>query len=69
MERRTMIVTGATGSIGKAIARKLAAVPGYEVTLVGRDEARMRQAAGDIVRETGSERVRYEVVDLSRQAA
>jgi NAD(P)-dependent dehydrogenase (short-subunit alcohol dehydrogenase family) len=47
----------------------LAAVPGYEVTLVGRDEARTCQAANDIGRESGNERVRYEVVDLSRQAA
>ena len=61
MERRATIVTGATGAIGKAIARQLAAVPGYEVTLIGRDEARTRQAVGDIVRDTGSERVRYEV--------
>ena len=66
---RAAIVTGATGAIGKAIARQLAAVPGYEVTLIGRDEARTRQAADEIARESGNERVRYEVVDLSRQAA
>ena len=69
MERWATIVTGATGAIGKAIARQLAAVPGYEVTLVGRDEARTRRAADEIVQETGNERVRYEIVDLSRQAA
>jgi NAD(P)-dependent dehydrogenase (short-subunit alcohol dehydrogenase family) len=69
MEKRVTIVTGATGAIGKSIARQLAAVPGYEVTLVGRDEARTRKAAQDIVRETGNEEVRYEVVDLARLAA
>jgi NAD(P)-dependent dehydrogenase (short-subunit alcohol dehydrogenase family) len=66
---RAAIVTGASGAIGKAIARQLAALPGHEVTLVGRDETRARQAANDIVRESGNERVRYEVVDLSRQTA
>jgi NAD(P)-dependent dehydrogenase (short-subunit alcohol dehydrogenase family) len=65
---RAAIVTGATGAIGKAIAHQLAALPGYEVTLIGRDKARTRQAAQEIVRETGNKRIHYEVVDLSRQA-
>jgi NAD(P)-dependent dehydrogenase (short-subunit alcohol dehydrogenase family) len=63
------IVTGATGAIGQAIARHLAATPGCEVVVVGRDEARSRQTTEEIIATTGNERVRYELVDLSRRSA
>ncbi len=66
-DKRTAIVTGATGAIGKAIARQIATRPGYAVTLVGRDEKRTRQAAEEIARATGNESVDYAIVDLSRQ--
>jgi len=66
-DKRTAIVTGATGAIGKAIARQIAATPGYAVTLVGRDEKRTRQAAGEIARTTGNETIDYAIADLSRR--
>jgi NAD(P)-dependent dehydrogenase (short-subunit alcohol dehydrogenase family) len=62
------IVTGATGAIGKAIARQIAAVPGYSVVLVGRDESRTSQVVSEIIQTTGNKNVRYELADLSRQA-
>lgn len=62
------MVTGATGAIGKVIARQLAADPIHEVILVGRDERKTRQAAQDIAAATGNERVRYELADLSRRS-
>jgi NAD(P)-dependent dehydrogenase (short-subunit alcohol dehydrogenase family) len=65
---RVFMVTGATGAIGKAIARQLAQEPDHEVVLVGRDESRTNQAVRDIVRDTGNQSVRYEIADLSRQA-
>jgi NAD(P)-dependent dehydrogenase (short-subunit alcohol dehydrogenase family) len=65
---RTAIVTGATGAIGRAIARQIAARPGYKVVLIGRDEKRTRQAAEEIKRATGNEGVAYEIVDLSRRS-
>ncbi|HSG17386.1 MAG TPA: SDR family NAD(P)-dependent oxidoreductase [Anaerolineae bacterium] len=64
---RIVIVTGATGAIGKAIARQIAAAPGYNVVLIGRDERRTHQATQEIIRSTGNENVRYEIVDLSRR--
>jgi len=66
--KRIFMVTGATGAIGQAIARQLAAEVNHEVVLIGRDEARTRQATEDIREATGNEAVRYEIVDLSRKA-
>ncbi len=63
------LITGATGAIGRAIARQIAAQPGYEVVLACRNEEKARQAIGEIIQATGNDRVRYEVVDVSRQAS
>ena len=68
--RRTQVavVTGATGAIGKAIARQLAEQE-YEVVLAVRNESKAQQAVADIQQTTGNSRVRYELVDLARQAS
>lgn len=63
------LVTGATGEIGGAIARQLAALPGTSVVLAGRDEARTRAAAAEIARATGNRGVRHELVDVARKAS
>lgn len=68
-EYRLILITGATGAIGLAIARQIAAKPGYEVVLAGRNEDKARQAVREIIRATGNQRVRYEVVDVSRQSS
>jgi NAD(P)-dependent dehydrogenase (short-subunit alcohol dehydrogenase family) len=65
---RIVLVTGATGAIGKAIARQMAAREGYEVVLLGRDEMKLRQAAMDIGRTTGNRHERQELVDVSRRS-
>ncbi len=66
---RVVLVTGATGAIGKAIARQLAAHDGQEVVLACRDEAKARQAVAEIQPATGNPNVRYELVDVSRHAS
>jgi NAD(P)-dependent dehydrogenase (short-subunit alcohol dehydrogenase family) len=62
------LVTGATGAIGKAIARLVAQQAEYEVVLVARDAQKAERAVEDIVRVTGNSKVHYELADLSRQA-
>ena len=63
------LVTGATGAIGKAIARQLAKMRGYEVVLACRDAEKAWRAVAEIVQATGNPNVRYELVDVSRWAS
>jgi NAD(P)-dependent dehydrogenase (short-subunit alcohol dehydrogenase family) len=63
---RVYLVTGATGAIGKAIARKLAETENSEVALVCRDQNKAEQTVKEIIDLTGNSRVRFELADLSR---
>lgn len=64
-DTKRVIVTGATGAIGKAIARNIAAQPDYEVVLACRNEKKAKQAVEDIIHKTANHNVRYEIVDFS----
>jgi NADP-dependent 3-hydroxy acid dehydrogenase YdfG len=46
-DRRVAIVTGATGAIGSATARRLVAA-GWDVAVVGRDRGRTDALAADL---------------------
>ena len=60
------IVTGATGAIGKAIARQLAS-RGYQVIIVARNEHKAKLTVREIIRVTTNPNVRYEIADISRR--
>ena len=64
-ESKLAIVTGATGAIGGAIARGIAADTRFEVLLLVRDEKKGRRVVEAIHKATGNTRVRHECVDLS----
>ena len=66
---KNVIVTGATGAIGEAIARQIVALGDYHVILAARDENKARLCVEKIVRATGSTNVNYELVDLSSHAS
>ncbi len=68
-EKTVVLVTGATGVIGGAIARQLAPTPDYEVVLVARDEGRAGKAVEAIRRDSGNDEVRYVLADLSRHGS
>jgi NAD(P)-dependent dehydrogenase (short-subunit alcohol dehydrogenase family) len=63
--KKLAIVTGATGAIGKAIARQLIASGNYRVIMVVKDEVKALNAMEDIRRQTHSADIRYFVTDLS----
>ena len=67
LAERTVLVTGATGGIGKATALGLAGM-GAHVAIVGRDPERTEAAARDIREAGGSVDVDAFVADLSSQA-
>ncbi len=64
--KRTAIVTGAYGAIGKGIAEGMASA-GYRLVMVGRNEAALEQCRRDLARSTGNDDISYQVVDLSRK--
>ncbi len=66
MEKRKAIVTGAYGAIGQAIAAGMAA-KGYDLTVVGRDEAKLKSLAAFLEKETGNNTIAFSAVDLSRK--
>jgi len=66
---RIALVTGATGAIGKAIARQIAAEPGYHVSLIARDARKAHSTVEEITRTTGNPHVTYQLADLSRQVS
>ena len=66
---RICAVTGASGAIGVAIARQLAALPEHEVVLVCRDADKAARCTREVVQRSGNPRVRYELADLSRRSA
>jgi retinol dehydrogenase 12 len=63
--QRVFLVTGATGAIGKAIARKLAVNQDSEIVLVCRDRLKAEQAVDEIIQSTQNTSVRFELADLS----
>ncbi len=64
---RVFLVTGATGAIGKAIARKLAENKNSRVVLVCRNQEKAKQVVNEIIQLTQNPSVCYELADLSRQ--
>jgi len=64
---RTVLVTGATDGLGRALARELAGA-GASVLIHGRDAERVRQTEAEIRQRTGSDRVRTYRADLSSLA-
>ena len=66
MSGKTVLITGATGGIGRAAAIGLASM-GARVGITGRDRARAERAAAAIARESGNPAVDVFVADMSSQ--
>jgi NAD(P)-dependent dehydrogenase (short-subunit alcohol dehydrogenase family) len=68
-QEKNVIVTGATGAIGEAVARQIAASGDYRVILAVRDENKAQVCVERIVNAAGNPSVAYELVDFSSRAS
>jgi len=64
---KTALITGATGAIGKAIARLIAKNHDYRVVLVARNESKAAAVVNQLIDETGNKGILYLIADLSRK--
>lgn len=64
LEEQTVLVTGATDGLGKALARDLAS-SGATVLLHGRSHARLERTLNEIREATGNDRARFYLADFS----
>jgi NAD(P)-dependent dehydrogenase (short-subunit alcohol dehydrogenase family) len=64
LARQTILITGATDGLGRALASELAA-EGATLLLHGRDDGRGRETLDAIRAETGSERLHWLRADLA----
>ncbi len=65
--KTVVLITGATGVIGNAIARALAATPNYALVLLARHEGRATKTVDAIRRDTGNGDVGFVIADVSRR--
>ncbi len=64
-QTRVAMITGATGAIGGAIARRLAATPGFRVVIVARDPAKSATAVAALREASGNDDIHGEYADLA----
>lgn len=64
---KSVLITGATGAIGKSIARLIAEKDNYQVTIVARNENKAINTVKEIITKTGNQKVSYLLCDLSRK--
>jgi NAD(P)-dependent dehydrogenase (short-subunit alcohol dehydrogenase family) len=64
VDQQTVLVTGATDGLGRALSRELAA-RGATVLLHGRDPARLAETRREIAEATGSDRLRAHPTGLA----
>ena len=63
--KKLALVTGATGAIGRSVARLILTTGKYRVIMIARNEEKAVKTREDIVRLTGLQDISYEIADLS----
>ena len=62
---KTVLITGATGAIGKAIAKSIAEKDGYKVVILARNETKAKDMINELKANTGKQNISFIIVDLS----
>ena len=63
--KKLALITGATGAIGKAIARKVLTTGDYHVIMVVRNEDKAKKVLVELLQQTELDTISYAMVDLS----
>ena len=61
---KSVLITGATGALGRAAALEIAK-SGAKITLLGRNKSKLESVKNDISKETGNNDIEIIVADLS----
>jgi len=64
-DKSSVLVTGATGAIGKSIARLIAEQDNTMVTIVARNKAKAQKTVEELVQTSGNAKISYRICDLS----
>jgi retinol dehydrogenase-13 len=64
---KSVLVTGATGAIGKSIARLIAEQTDTKLTIVARNEKKAQKTVDELIRITANDNIDYRICDLSRK--
>lgn len=64
---KSVLITGATGEIGKSIARLIAEQKGYAVTILARNEDKAKNTSEELIQNSGNKNINYIICDLSRK--
>ena len=63
--QKNVIVTGSTGAIGRAITKNITLKNGYRVTMIARNEEKVKSVVSEINRLNPDYPVEYHIADLS----
>jgi len=66
-DKSSVLVTGATGAIGKSIARLIAEQDNTMVTIVARNESKAQKTVEELIQSSGNTNISYRICDLSNQ--
>ncbi len=69
IKNKVVLITGATGAIGKAIAKGIAQLPEYVVYLICRNEKKAMNAVKELKQHTGNENIDHRIADISSYAS
>ena len=62
---KTILITGATGAIGKAIAKSIAVMKNYKVVILARNEKKAIDTVNELKSSTGNQNISFVIAELS----
>ncbi len=62
---KTILITGGTGAIGKAITKSIAGMKNYKVVILARNEKKARDTVNELTESTGNQNISFIIADLS----